>query len=660
MSQKRETWNVGDIMIGNAEDSYTIESIIEGGLGIVYIVLNNNALYALKTFKDKFAWDERIVQYFIQEANIWIELRHTNIVRADSVTTIKGKPYIILEYISGSRPTLQHYLLKQNLDIQQVLDFMIQFCEGMNYAYNKIKVIHRDIKPSNILITEKGQVKITDFGLAKILGYVEKETNSPTNFQVTNGVSRGMGTTPYMSPEQFPIDIQKRFVADESIKPITTCSDIYSFGVTFYQTLTRRLPFNSIEEVFAKEPLSSRKINKQIDEEFDRIIMKCLNKKPEDRVQSFGDLKIELERIYRQSTGAAKISNSHIYQPLPSAVDLTSMALAFDNLKQFEKALWYYDAALQLDPDNATTLLDKGKTLSTLNRFAEAMECFNKAKELNPQDPLIYNNIGEIFREQEKYKDALNHYDIALKSDSNFIKALLNKGWVLNKLERKKEAFDCFLKALHIDSKNVEALVNIGDYYFGTNELKLALDYCEQALSINHRDIYALNNKAAILVKMERLEEALKYLDVVLQIDENVFEAWRNKGMALALLGHLEKAIHCYNRALQLSPHDGETLVQKAGCLAQFENLEFLKEAVNCCDKALSINLNLIRASNLRKAILKNFLVIGYKALEQKGPIEALRWFKVLQEIEPTSRGVENLIKLCSSAIPTDKFDESP
>ena len=268
---KRKELRIGDMLEGR----YEISDIKKGGMGSVYIAYDNewHRMFAIKSFQEKFLWNNNIVNGFIKEAETWINLgMHTNIVRAELVEKIHGKPYIFLEYIDGG--DLTSWIGK--LDISQSLDFAIQVCTGMEYAYKKMGIVHRDIKPSNVMITKDRVAKVTDFGLVKVFEDVYSSETKDKSFQEFLLVKTGsaIGTPPYMSPEQF-----------RDTKNVETESDIYSFGVMLYEMLTGRLPFyaNSMETFMQKhlteEPGNPGEINSEITAELDSIVMQCLQKK---------------------------------------------------------------------------------------------------------------------------------------------------------------------------------------------------------------------------------------------------------------------------------------------------------------------------------------------------------------------------------------------
>ena len=306
-----ERWQIGDRIL----DNYEILDIKQGGMGIVYIARYFDYTAAIKTFQDKFLFDEASKNRFVNEAKTWLDLEsHTNIVFANLVINIEDKPYIFLEYVDGGN-------LSQNagkLDIPHVLDYAIQFCHGMNYVYKKAGIIHRDIKPQNVLITKDGTLKITDFGLAKSLG--DQSINEELSFH-SPVVSTGMGTWPYMPPEQFPEQIQKQY--NYKLQEVSTRSDIFSFGVTFYEVLTGKLPFSNVEQIFTMEPIHPASFNSKVPNNLDRLLMICLEKESNNRYLDFANLMEELTDIYDALPDNLKIFGKKYVakgtvQPLPT------------------------------------------------------------------------------------------------------------------------------------------------------------------------------------------------------------------------------------------------------------------------------------------------------------------------------------------------------
>lgn len=316
-------WQIGDKIQGRYEVTDVKGGPGKSGMGIVYIATDQllyplvstipdrearyesekkfgSGRFAIKTFQNRFLRDKDTINRFIQEAEVWIKLgEHDNIVRAHYVQKIEGKPYIFLEYIDGGDIT--RWVGK--ITVHQALDFAIQFCTGMDYAYKKLRIIHRDIKPGNILIAKDKIVKITDFGLASALpGRTEK---LHLILHGSPAVSSGRGTLLYMPPEQFSEDIQRQFSFKP--RPVTIRTDIYSFGVTFYYLLTERLPtgtpgdsdYKIISRIFNENPISPMQVSNDIPRKLDQLIMKCLEKDPKDRYKDFKELRKNLKEIQK-------------------------------------------------------------------------------------------------------------------------------------------------------------------------------------------------------------------------------------------------------------------------------------------------------------------------------------------------------------------------
>src|SRR5215212_183426 len=165
-------FSVGDML----EQRFEVEQVRRGYMGIVYIAYDRQRRQrvVLKTFQNKFLWDEGAIARFNAEAELWMRLgSHPNIVRAYDLRTFMGKPHVIAEYVHGGplRALVGH------LKMKEALDYGIQICRGMSHAVEQVGLLHRDLKPDNIMVTLDGQAKVTDFGLARVLPPVQQSTD---------------------------------------------------------------------------------------------------------------------------------------------------------------------------------------------------------------------------------------------------------------------------------------------------------------------------------------------------------------------------------------------------------------------------------------------------------------------------------------------------
>lgn len=257
------------MMIG---DRYEIlEKIGTGGMSDVYKAKCHklNRLVAVKVLKQEFSENSNFVSKFRTEAQAAAGLMHPNIVNVYDVGEENGIHYIVMELVEGI--TLKRYIEKKaRISVKEAISIAIQISLGIEAAHNN-HIIHRDIKPQNIIISKEGKVKVTDFGIAK----------AATSNTITSNV---MGSVHYTSPEQ-----ARGGYSDEK-------SDIYSLGITMFEMLTGRVPFNGETTVaiaikhIQEELPTLREYVEEIPVSVEQIVMKCCQKSPDRRYQSMSEL----------------------------------------------------------------------------------------------------------------------------------------------------------------------------------------------------------------------------------------------------------------------------------------------------------------------------------------------------------------------------------
>lgn len=278
-------------------DDIEIECLIgRGGMGAVYKGRQTDLdrEVAIKVLPPELTEsDPAFGERFRREARAMAKLHHPNIVSVFAIgETANGHCYYIMEYVEGA--DLDQVLGGTHLSPEQALALVPQICDALQFAHEK-GVVHRDIKPSNILVTTGGQVKIADFGLAKLYGEVSEASEMLT---MTNQV---LGTPSYMAPEQRSNPEQTDHRAD-----------IYSLGVVFYQMLTGQLP----QGIF---PPPSKKV--QVDVRIDEVVLHALASEPEKRYQHASEIKTDVEAVTGHQTRVPLARAGSIEKPTKVLAD---------------------------------------------------------------------------------------------------------------------------------------------------------------------------------------------------------------------------------------------------------------------------------------------------------------------------------------------------
>ncbi len=296
-------------MVGKTISHYRILSVLgKGGMGVVYKAedIRLGRMVAVKFLPEEMARDHTALERFRREARAVSALNHANICTLHDIDLEAEQPFLVMEFIEGQ--TLRHRILERPIQVDELVELGIQITDALDIAHAG-RIVHRDIKPANILLTPRGQIKVMDFGLAKM----DAERNGPdsgddastiaSDFVTSAGST--IGTVAYMSPEQArgeKLDVR---------------SDLFSLGVVLYEMATGKTPFHgtttamTFVAILNQACVPPTQLRPELPPELERIIHKALEKDRDMRYQSAADIRADLKRLRREigsSTGTVGVA----------------------------------------------------------------------------------------------------------------------------------------------------------------------------------------------------------------------------------------------------------------------------------------------------------------------------------------------------------------
>jgi eukaryotic-like serine/threonine-protein kinase len=282
-------------MIGQTVSHYRIlDKLGGGGMGVVYEAedLKLGRHVALKFIPENLVGDSKSLERFTREARSASLLNHPNICTIHGIEDNNGHPFIVMERLEGE--SLKQCISGHPLPIDKVLDISIQVADALAASHAK-GLVHRDIKPANIFLTPTGQVKVLDFGLAKLVHNLGTDSDGAANDNSLTAVGVIPGTAVYMSPEQ------------ARSEEIDFRSDLFSFGVVMYEMCTGKKPFSgknslmTLDAVLHDKPVPPGEVNPKVPVELEGIIGKAMEKDRKERYQSALQLKADLQQLKRET-----------------------------------------------------------------------------------------------------------------------------------------------------------------------------------------------------------------------------------------------------------------------------------------------------------------------------------------------------------------------
>ena len=434
-------------MIGQTLGHYRIlDKLGAGGMGVVYLAEDTELgrRVALKVLPEAMAGNETRLKRFRREAKTLASLNHPNIVTVYSVEADNGVHFLTMELIKGR--TLIDHVPPGGITVGEFFDLAIPLADALAVAHDQ-GVIHRDLKPTNVMVTETGNVKVLDFGLAKLARDTELDAASPeASTEALTGEGRIVGTMPYMSPEQL------------QGKPVDARSDIFAVGIMLYQMAAGDFPFKgatSVEvasAILRDQPTTVDRVRSEVPHHLGRIIDVCLEKDPEKRYQSIKDVRNELDRLRAEMAtgerGALPMSRSEEDQDkeglhkagwwVAAALALVALTVGYGWWSSRDRA----PAGAEPVPavgSAAQTLLDQAHLSElrgdTRENLAQAEERYRRALQLEQENPVIQARLAALlariqmqYPEQERVVEIHELADAALAVDPSSTRAWIAKG----------------------------------------------------------------------------------------------------------------------------------------------------------------------------------------------------------------------------------------
>ena len=570
-------------LVGRTISHYQVLSLLgAGGMGAVYLARDPrlDRTVALKILPGELAADADRMRRFTREAKAASALNHPNVATIHDVGESDGISFIVMEHVEGETLLAR---IGRRMTPREVVDIAVQAADALDLAHAK-GITHRDIKPANLMLTHRGVVKVLDFGVAKVARSDESTLNGDWTVEPVTAVGSIVGSGPYMSPEQIVGgDVDSR-------------SDVFSLGVVIYQMATGQLPFSGSTRAEMKDrilhaaPDTMMRLNPDTPLELERITLKCLDKRTDDRYQSARELlsdlwplkrrldanvarampdaaRLELLRRSGSHPGAAAVApavaDDAAITDVPRASEASELVargwahLRSASFSEISDAVSAFQAATVIDPTYAAAYaglahakIDQANDRHVLvEAFGDAKAAALRAVALDHESADAQAALGLVMLVAEwDWIAAERSFQRALAINPNHAEAYLHYGTLMEALGNLERGFQLKLKGLECDSTSALAHVQIAGSFWFQRRYDDVIVWANKALDRNPQHLVARQELAAAYWKMGDLERARKLLADCVQLDLG------NEGLFLAVqcaqAGDLDSAFEHLQRLI--------------------------------------------------------------------------------------------------------------
>ena len=472
---------------------YRIEKLLGvGGMGQVYLAEDINLAHrvAIKFLPSYMATDELAKRRLIREAQAAAQLDHPNICRVYEVKEETDRSFIVMQYIDGK--TLADRINKKPLDLQETLELGIQIVEALAEAHAH-GIVHRDIKPRNVMINTRGQVKVLDFGLVKLVGNAQVEPDFVGRHSLLSRPGERAGTPPYMSPEQAcGMSVDGR-------------CDLFAVGVILYECLSGERPFSGdtdekiLSQVRNLDPPPPSQFNPCVPTELDRVILRALAKEPDARYQSANDLLRDLRGILETQNEAEtkplpRKLNTHrpIWQQPAVSIPLVGAAIVI--------LLWLFwpQPTIRTPSTEALRWYEEGTAALREGTYQKASKALERAIQEDDKFALAHARLAEAYVELD-YTDKAKDQIILTQSLTNELHmqpldALYVDAVIKTVLRDFGPAIESYRKIAQqtTDKDKAHVYVDLGRSYEKNDQVKEARENYLEAIKLAPQDAAAL------------------------------------------------------------------------------------------------------------------------------------------------------------------------